>query len=58
MEVLSYEQYRIRMFHSGRVILCNKVFIRHYKPIIPGMAVSIERAIPPANASESVQIQN
>jgi hypothetical protein len=33
VEVLPYRQYRIRMFHSGRVILRNRRFLREYTTI-------------------------
>ena len=33
VETLPNRQYRIRMFHSGRVILRNRRLIRQYKPI-------------------------
>jgi hypothetical protein len=35
VEVLPYRQYRIRMFHSGRVILRNRRFLREYTTIHP-----------------------
>ena len=30
VEVLPNRQYRIRMFHSGRVTLCNRCYLREY----------------------------
>ena len=42
VEVLTNLQYRIRMFHSGRVTLRNRQFLRRYTPIIPGVAVPMK----------------
>ena len=35
VEVLPHRQYRIRMFHSGRVVLRNRRFLREYSTVTP-----------------------
>ena len=49
VEVLPNRQYRIRMFHSGRVTLCNCRFIREYTAITP----EVHQPIPSASLPSS-----
>ena len=55
VEVLPNRQYRIRMFHSGRVTLRNRRFLREYTAITPEVhqpipSASLPSSTPPATA--------
>ena len=53
VEVLPHRQYRIRMFHSGRVVLRNRRFLREYSTVIPPVIRPLPAIIPETSTADS-----
>ena len=53
VEVLPHRQYRIRMFHSGRVVLRNRRFLREYSTVTPPVIRPLPAIIPENSTADN-----